>query len=58
MSDPANANEAIDLGLFKPSEPPKSETSTSDPHPPSDEQSKTWKSRVATVSLGAKNGAE
>ena len=41
MSDPANANEAIDLGLFKPSEPPKSETSTSVPKPPSDEQSKT-----------------
>jgi hypothetical protein len=41
MSDPANADEAIDLGLFEPSKPPKSETSTSDPHPPSDEQSKT-----------------
>jgi hypothetical protein len=23
MSDPANADEAIDLGLFKPSEPPR-----------------------------------
>jgi hypothetical protein len=27
MSDPANADEAIDLGLFEPSKPPKSASS-------------------------------
>jgi hypothetical protein len=27
MSDPANANEAVELGLFEPSEPTKSDTS-------------------------------
>jgi hypothetical protein len=39
MSDPANVDEAIDLGLFEPSKPPKSETSAYVPKPPSDEQS-------------------